>query len=477
MKKFIKISSIKILFGFLITSAINANDQKLIDKENQIVAQIGDQVIYEKDFIANYEFGLPQLKVGETTDEKKLTYLNFLVNEKLLSLEAKKLGLFNSKDYQNEMRKIKNDLLLQYTIQKIIMKKINLTFDEIKMRINKNKTSFKITLWPELHKDDADFIKYQIENEGIENTIKLVTKENPFLNINKEYFETDYLHENEIPSKIFDAVKKLPIGKVSNPIEYNGAYYLAMVNDVRRSSVMSNEYNSQYPTVRKQLFNEKLQNEIANFTDSIISPRNILLKKKVFKKFADIIIGWYQIENPKVSVSEFYFEKLVLDENKILSSENLIEFIDGKLNSNDIIEFFRFDLLKKEYLNNENKYALINQILSLSIRDYFWIQNAQENEYDKTEWMINETKKWDSKLGFNLFKNYLSKNTDPKSLRTNLLNSSEELRKKYNVKIFAEALKNIEITNSEKSKNTFTPIYLLGTNRLAEPIVDAIWKN
>ena len=61
------IIGIALLIGAIIVLLfINGNDS-----ENIVLAKIEDKIITQKDFLLNYEFGFPHLKIGKTAQEKK----------------------------------------------------------------------------------------------------------------------------------------------------------------------------------------------------------------------------------------------------------------------------------------------------------------------------------------------------------------------------------------------------------------------
>jgi len=434
------------------------------------VARIGNSYISVKEFQLNYEFGFPNLKIGSTKEERINSYLQFFIYEKLFAEESKENNLRDSSSFKYSYDKIKNDLLLQCFIENEIKEKIEISEEEIRDHINKSKTEFQLSIWPEQNLHDALFVKNEIDKYGIDATIKLIKNENPSSYISKQALETDYKEWWEIPSVIFEQIKNLSIGEISNPIKFNDIYYLVIVNDIRRTSITKNEYLDKSNTHKKQLFSEKLESTLINFTDSLLTPKNIRTKKENFKLFADEVYNWMKSGNRKSESLETFISKNNT-ENDLLES-NLVKYNNGVINIAEILNVFRVDQINNDFLDENNKYRYLNEILAISIRDYFILEEAEKKQYEKSEWYKNELRKWNDKINCWAYQEHL-KDSNSKS---SIVQEIKKLQKKYSVKINNDLLSQIEINETEKSKNSYYQMYISGTNRLAEPIVDGSWS-
>jgi hypothetical protein len=136
LKQYIAILFVS-LFSFSMIENIYAEDNK--ESKKNVVAKVNNISIDAEEFKLNYEFGFPHLKVGKTLEEKKNSYLNFMINEKILALEAEQIGLLNSNDFIESMKKIEKGILLQQFVNKEIKEKIDVTFEEASEYLNKSK--------------------------------------------------------------------------------------------------------------------------------------------------------------------------------------------------------------------------------------------------------------------------------------------------------------------------------------------------
>ncbi|MFZ1280379.1 MAG: hypothetical protein WAR59_06035, partial [Ignavibacteriaceae bacterium] len=141
------------LFLFNTIENLYAEDNK--ESKKNVVAKVNNISIDAEEFKLNYEFGFPHLKVGKTLEEKKNSYLNFMINEKIFALEAEQIGLLKSEEFIESLKKIEKGILLQQFVNKEIKEKIDVTFKEASEYLNKSKVSVKIILWPETSFEDA----------------------------------------------------------------------------------------------------------------------------------------------------------------------------------------------------------------------------------------------------------------------------------------------------------------------------------
>jgi hypothetical protein len=467
-----------ILFSVIVN--LYAGDNK--ESKKNVVAKVNNISIDVEEFRLNYEFGFPNLKVGKTLNEKKNSYLNFMINEKMLALEAEQIGLLNSDEFSESMKKIEKGILLQHFVNKEIKEKIDVTFEEASEYLNKSKVSVKLILWPETSFEDARIVKSLLDKNGLEKTVKIISSENPSLKINAEQFETDYLNAADLPDELAEQIKNLPVGVTSEPIKSGDIYYLVNIKDIRRSFITEKEYADKYPSIRKVLFSRKVQDRLSFFVDSLLAPKNIRTDKDQFNSLLTLIRNW-KTENKEKSLSlENYIKQSVFasDSNiNLLNPENIIvKFEQGSIRVSEFIDYLSFDLIPEEEILSENFPATLNQVIGISIRDYFLINYANENNYNLDNDVKVELNKWKNKLAYDEYKKYLQadKKLSPTELTSIVGIETERLRSKYHITIYDEVLNSIEISETEKSSKGFYPVYLSGINRMAQPIVDGGWK-
>ena len=85
-------------------------DIKEIAPESGIVAHVGEHAITAREFKLNYEFGFAHLK---NSPDKKFSYLGYMINETLLSIEGYRLGLDKTERVQRLEQTLLEELLVE----------------------------------------------------------------------------------------------------------------------------------------------------------------------------------------------------------------------------------------------------------------------------------------------------------------------------------------------------------------------------
>ncbi|MBK7106951.1 MAG: hypothetical protein IPH62_16890 [Ignavibacteriae bacterium] len=477
-KNILIFTSLIVITFIVIFYFFNFNNSKI-----KVLAKVGTKVITLEDFLLNYEFGFPHLKIGNTTIERKKNYLQFMINEYLLALDAESKQLNLSPDVQFQTERIKKELLLESVIDNDIKKNIKVNPDEIKDAINKSKVSFKFFFWPETDFNNAIIIKEMFEKNGIDETFKKLSGKKSDFHFDYSKYISDYKSWLDIPEETFLAIKDLPVNKFSDPIKIDDLYFIFQVQDIRREAVRNEEYLSKAPTFQKILFNAKLQDGVIDYVDKLVTPKNVRTKARVFNIFADAIIDWHNSKD-KNSQSFSNWIKANADNpivQKYFTYQDsiLINYNGGSFTLGEFQKYYYFDKISEEYQTRKQFKNHLNFLIGMSVRDYFMELDAMEKGYDNSPWFEHQFMKWTSKFAFEeIFKNYVAQNTSSNSNIKEKINVDLNLLKsKYDIYINSEMLDTVKVNETQKSKGGAFQLMKSGVNRLAEPIVDGYWKS
>ncbi|MCH7681012.1 hypothetical protein IID10_16880 [candidate division KSB1 bacterium] len=196
-------------------------NRKQIDSEPDIVARIGERTITAREFQLNYEFGFAHLK---KTPDKKLSYLECMINETLLSMEGYRLGLDKTERVQGLEARLLEELLVEELLRTQVSATITVTDEETRDAITRSKVRWRLRYWVEPDFDAADRVYQKMQRQGYANVVQELLTNNEVGFAPKD-FETDYLTWLDVPPELLDAIKNLQIGEISNPIELNKVYF------------------------------------------------------------------------------------------------------------------------------------------------------------------------------------------------------------------------------------------------------------
>ena len=137
---------------FILFLIFNGCNRKKSKNNLGIVAYVGKREISARDFLLNYEFGFSLLK---RTNDRKYSYLKYMINEALLSQEGYRLGLDKSEKVKNREKQLLRELLVEELFRIKVDKNIIITDDEIKDAIKKSTVKWKLRYWVELKLKNA----------------------------------------------------------------------------------------------------------------------------------------------------------------------------------------------------------------------------------------------------------------------------------------------------------------------------------
>lgn len=470
MKKLIFYILVFIYFIIFFSCTSKQSEKK---EESQVLATIGSEAITVDEFRKNYELGFANLKSGRNS---KKSYLDYMLNEKLLSIAGYDLGLDKSDYVQKSVKYLKRELLIEILINVKVKEKIEVSPEEIKEYINKSKVQFKFRYWAETDPERAKRIALEMQERGYADVLEEILLNNPEISIDPKNYETDYLNHEQVAPDVLAAIKDLPYGEVSDPVELRGKYYIFQVLDIRRSSVTENEYMSRAPSVKQVIFYQKFEKALVDFGTQLMDSKNIKTKRKAFDILAGAITDWKKIDKKQRLDLKDYVDvsntnSIALKKLSENAGDTFFEYNDGEFTIEEFLEFFSPSKFLQEFDSEKQFVNYLHKIVSQTIRDIFLIKEAKENDLDDNPGLQKELKLWENKFVYEEFlKNKATSQADKKNLLLN--NEIEDLKRSYKIEINESILDTIKVIDFKKSKWASMQILRSGSNRPAYPVVD-----
>ncbi|MBC8184882.1 peptidyl-prolyl cis-trans isomerase [candidate division KSB1 bacterium] len=512
-KKIIGLLILILSTGFFI---FNFSCSKKIDPEDVVVARVGNDVITVGEFRRNYEFGLPHLKKGS---DWKASYLDFMIKEKILSLEGYKLNLDNSKRVQQLENELLDELLVEELFIKEVHDKIKISPDDIREAVNKSKISWKLRYWVEPTLGYANSVCQAMRQRGYSAVLEDIMNSNPEVELKPKDFESDYITWLEAPPEMLEAIKYLPVGEISDPIKLNGVYFIFQILDIRRKGVLEIEYADKAESFRKILFYRQAAEDAARFVSEFMTPKNVTTKGDAFITLADGLAEWKKKDKNKrkdfleaiknAEETEPSLFKLKKDLKK-----NLVNFEGGKWTTENFIKRLDTKAVKIEPENKDQFRSQLNQEIALEVRNHFFTKEAKKRKLQKSKnvkqqlqvwrdkWVYDEMRRKytkDVKIKPKQAKKYFDKYKDRYKIRADdtptygefknqakrdayiqttraLLNKKiDALKKTFPVTIYQNVLDTITVVDSKKSRWMSLQVFKRSSGRLAHPLVDPAW--
>ncbi len=484
--------------------------------EDVVVAKVGNKNITVAEFRRSYEFGLPHLK---RDPDRKKSYLDFMIKEKVLSLQGYKLGLDKSERVRKQERELFNELLIEELFRREVNDKIQVTPEEIKEAINRSKVTFKLRYWFEPNVDFADRVYQAMHERGYSAVVDDILKSNPEVHLKPKDFETDYISWLDVSDEVLNAIKDLPIGAISAPVEMDGNYFIFQIEDIRRAAVTENEYQSQAESFRKILFYRKLPKEAGRYVSEFMTPKNVVTKGPAFHKLGSALAEW-KVKKAKDNIS--FADAIAkaregdgaLFELQINMDQTLVTFVGGQWTIADFLKDFDAKTVKADADDRNGLLNQLNQQIAVRVRDSFLVKEAKKKGLQKSpnvqkelqawrdKWVYEECRRlyneglkltdeqasdyfarfrdrykirWDDNPTFEEFRSQARRDAYIQYAQQILNQKVDSLAAYFPIQINKAVLDTITTIESAKSRWMSLQVFKRSSNRLAVPIVDPAW--
>jgi peptidyl-prolyl cis-trans isomerase SurA len=305
----------KILTLLIITFSINFSAIAKTNSEFQIVAKVNDEIITKHDLDYRYQVILLSLR-GQGVKNRDFIYKQSL--EQLIEDEVKRQDLINKnikleegelnyyihnieKDkrlkrgglksyfasnnvsYDDYLQKVKNDILWNKLIKQNIEPNIAVFEYEIEEAVeyilkDSNRVRFNVS---EIFIPVKNINKKNETKKSLEKLVKEIEISNNFEEVatkisrsstSKNFGNIGWLDENDINEKIFNGIKNLEKGEISNPVfigdNESGGFYIFKLNDKKIERVIKEEEMNR---VKSIIYNQKLNVAIKKYLDNLKS--------------------------------------------------------------------------------------------------------------------------------------------------------------------------------------------------------------
>jgi hypothetical protein len=436
------------------------------------LAKIGDDEISVREFLCSYEYG-PSFAKREK--DSKARYLNYMINEKLLTREGLNKGYADSSQVKDLLAAIKSDISTEQMFEDDILKDIKIVPAELNEGILEKEITVSIKWLFAPNEDSLKFYTFAMKN-GVpfDSLFNVQLKDSVFADqrsIEKDKFK--FKIENP---EMFSVVNSLRLGEVSNPVKGpDGWYIVKLVNTWNNIITTETMKEQEMHDVKSALTMSKSDSLSDEYVRKMMLTHNPVIQGKAF----DILrsyMGRYVLNEEK-------FKKWKLDERmqkelkyfdslKPLDYANLslVVLNDRSLTLNDFISWFK---MRDEYIKfNETGFnafsASLEQIVWQMVRDNLLTKQAYDRGYQDKDIVKQQLDWWQDKIvyavvrdeigksiGLNIEKPSSSKddyNDKKQDLITRTFRKLQELKKKYSININENILNKIVVQDSNNPR-------------------------
>jgi hypothetical protein len=472
-------------------------------KKNEVVAEIGDLKITVEEFIYSYEFGPAFPKKQK---DSKQTHLNYMINEKLLALEGFETGIME-KDYPKDICKdIESDLSAEEMFKKEIAPEVEVKDSEIEKVINKKQTEYQVR-W--LYSNDQTTISKYFKLINIGATFDSI--------FNNQLNDSVFLDDRQLKSSLYNIYFKNPVfaqiidtlkpGVISNPIHADDGWYIIKIDNIWKS-LITNE--TEYEKLKSESINAITKSKLDILSDQYIKElfvnENPVIKRDVFNVLRSYL-GKFILTPEKYSEydldskMDISLSNLGLKRGDKYPGLTLVECKSINLTMDEFVIWFRIreqnvKVIKDDFIGFSKS---LEDLVWLMVRDKLVTNQAYQKGYNKSDWVIKQSKWWKDKISYSVYRNELANSITLNSEEQRLLSEKKksqseimseelskkifhkilELKKRYKIVINEDALDKIKV--SSENDNKAIDMYIVKRGNLiprpAFPTIDIDWAS
>ena len=378
----------------------------------EIVADVGSIKITAEEFFYNYEFGPSFTK---KVPNSKNVHLKYMIQEKLLALEAMETGKLNKSTIDNVYFDIVGDLATEELFKDEIIEQIKIDSSEIKKATHEKliEVEFK-WLFTEV-KDEAEQY-YKLLNSGISFDSLFNDQINDKVFVDQRSLKMTLFDLRKKNLNLYNLYSSLKQIDYSQPIFVDGGWYIiSLVNQTELLLQTQSDYEQSYQKSFDVLAKIKMDSLSDLYVHHLMLENNPIIKREAFNvlrsyigKFvldSNTFIDWELAEKKelaleKIGLKNYNYNDLILVES-VGNNFTLENFINWYRNRELHLKFQKTDLI-------EFSKSLENLVWRM-VRDKLLITEAKEKNYYENEWVKKQSSWWKDKITYSVFKNEMLK--------------------------------------------------------------------
>ncbi len=412
----------------VLKSAFPQNYFKPAKISNDTLAKVSDKVVTVRDFTERYELTIWQGKERKTqVDKNKLEFLYSMIAEKLLAIEALKLGLDEDPEVQRAIRQTEKLLVLDALYRQEIKDKVTVSEREILEALPKFNTEVEIHYVITDTKEEADSI-WNLLKKG-EDFDTLMVKLGQKDNVEKLRWGEIY---EPIEKIVYDY---LSVGEIYQPIQVDSLWYIIkLANKTSKFGLSPDEIESAKSRVRKIIQERKEKQRFVEFVKEFGKGKVLKvdshLLKLLYKEISEMVEKKKFIrksENVQVYPLALLRDDFLDIKQKLAG--HLDEYFLKADSFNRTLDYVIDQISFKGFVLHSDKQSvgsILNGILKTIINEEFLAFEGYRRGLDKSPAVLKDMEMWsDAYLAYAMKKLILD------SLKLNRTVTAEELLKGY----------------------------------------------
>ncbi len=483
----------------------------------EVVATVGRFSITRQDLLDSYEFGPAFVK---RLPDPLRKHLEFMIDERLLALDAEQLKYDTTQFVRERVSALEEDLTVDELYKDEVRSKVKLSEKEIEAGVQKSKTNLRLRWIFSGNKQKAEQVSHQLKSGASFDSLYNLQVDST----SEKKLETTLLKlERDVP-EFANGIRTLKTKQISAPLQGPDGYYIVHIDQVWQNPLTpETEYEKLKHETVEALRTSKADKLAGELVRTKMKSANPVIKAEGFNIIRAYLAdkGLSRDTQVKWNIPSTFMTEagpVPINASDKFLRRPLVTFAGQTLNVRDYVRWFdvRQFQLKRSSLAAFN--SSVKQTIWKMVQDRMLSREAYARGLNKRPEVRHEAKKWEAKLLYLAGRSHLMRtisisdsmlkkqyqqekkryrDADGKQLTFEkardqvrldvyfdaetgtLFRTLQQLRKKYEVDINEEAVKQLDARVSRDPNAIDVMFYKPGGTfpRVAFPSIDERWQS
>jgi len=378
-----------------------------------VIARIGDTSITGLEFQRDFEQGFPELKRGA---DPRASYLEHMIDERLLAMEGYRIGIDSSSSVQRRIKSLTNELLVGKIFDEDAARSVHVKPSDIDSLRRLDAVRFALRFIPAPDPEFADTVRKRFVDEGFDAALAMIAAgSGDGLSLMSASLETGLLSAAELDPAVWEAIRSLPVGTISEPIAYRNSFLLVEVIDIVRTPITADPGPEALERYRKIAYAEQSQRAARSLIQRTVADSNLRLKGSVYGRLEQAL--WQWLNNRDVEPKNDYLTlgaQLATDISpyakslRDLGPDTVMETSQRSWSVAEFLEEYPHDRYPVSTRSFEEFRSDLYDAFGLLVRDRSFIRLAIEEGYDSDPSLQTEVRRWSDKWTYQAYRSLIA---------------------------------------------------------------------
>jgi hypothetical protein len=374
---------------------IKCSDKKA---DEQIVARLGDQTITSEKFWVSFHL-YPKYRQNSKRGEALLQQLEYMIDRIYLTMAARENNLGEDPDIKEKIDYMQGKEKLKRLYEKNVLDKIEITKQEAWEEYKRHNIQIRLRhLFAKNESQAGNYYKQLQQGATFSEIAKVSFKDSVLANNGGDL---GFVTITDLDPFLIDSVYNLRIGEISKPLRSSYGYHIILVEDLKQSAFLSQEYFQQnIDSYKKSLQKRRATSKSAEYVSQILSGKSVDINPSIFHQL--ISISKNNIANrrhefpflvPAITTGELNNIALNID---TIKDSLLVKYSGGEWTVAQFVEKLKkMPSLDRPVINREQEF--IENVIEM-VRDELLIDQANRESIGQDELFQENFVQWKNSL-------------------------------------------------------------------------------